>query len=83
MYTIKCKKFKGEIESYLSKEKNIFESRIDQVFRMLNIKTTLNQANIRKKDGYHASHLLFILSLMPLLKIPTIHSFCLKNWSHL
>ena len=60
MYTIKCKKFKGEIEAYLSKEKNIFESRIDQVFRMLNIKTKLNQANIRKKDGYHASHLLFI-----------------------
>ena len=82
MYTTKCKKFKGEIETYLSKEKNIFESRMDQVFRMLNIKTTLNQANIRKRDGYHASNLLFILSLMPLLKIPTIHSFCLKKWSH-
>jgi hypothetical protein len=82
MYTIKCKKFKGEIENYLSKEKNIFESRLDQVFTMLNIKTKLNQANIRKKDGYHASHLLFILSLLPLLKISTIHNFCLKKWDH-
>ena len=82
MYTTKCKKFKGEIESYLSKEKSIFESRMDRIFHMLNIKTNLNQANIRKKDGYHASHLLFILSLLPILKIPTIHSFCLKNWYH-
>ena len=82
MYTRKCKKFKGEIETYLAKEKNIFESRIDRVFRMLNIKTTLNQANIRKKDGYHASQLLFILSLLPLLKLPTVHSFCIKKWYH-
>jgi hypothetical protein len=82
MHSTNCKKFKGEIEKYLSKEKNIFESRMDRVFRMLNIKTTLNQANIRKKDGYHASHLLFILSLLPLLKIPTIHNFCRKKWYH-
>ncbi|MBW2075927.1 MAG: transposase [Deltaproteobacteria bacterium] len=51
-----------------------------RVFRMLNIKTHLNQAGIRKKDGYHTSHLLFILSLLPLLKMPTVHSFCLKKW---
>jgi len=82
MYTTKCKKFKGEIETYLSKEKHIFESRMDRLFRMLNIKTKLNQANIRKKDGFHASHLLFVLSLLPLLKIPTIHGFCLKKWDH-
>jgi hypothetical protein len=31
MYTTKRKKFKGEIENYLAKEKNIFESRIDRV----------------------------------------------------
>ena len=80
MYTTKCEKFKGEIEAYLSKEKNIFESRMDRVFRMLNIKTKLNQVSIRKKEGYHASHLLFILSLLPLLKIPTIHGFCRKQW---
>ena len=82
MYTTKCKRFKGEIENYLSNEKNIFESRLDRVFRMLNIKSKLNQTNIRKNDGYHASHLLFILSLLPLLKIPTIHGFCLKKWDH-
>jgi hypothetical protein len=82
MYTTKCKKFKGEIETYLSKEKNIFESRMDRIFRMLTIKTTLNQANIRKKDGYHASHLLFVLTLLPLLKIQTIHGFCRKQWYH-
>lgn len=82
MYTTKCKKFKGEIETYLSKEKNIFESRMDRAFQMLNIKTKLNRVNIRKKEGYHPSHLLFILTLLPLLKIPTIHGFCLKNWYH-
>jgi len=82
MCTTNCKKFKGEIEIYLSKEKNIFESRMDRVFRMLSIRTKLNQTNIRKKDGYHASHLLFVLSLLPLLKVPTIHGFCLKQWHH-
>jgi len=80
MYTTKCKKFKGEIENYLSKEKKVFESRMDRVFRMLNIKTQLNRVSIRKRDGYHTSHLLFVLSLLPLLKMPTIHSFCLKKW---
>ena len=82
MYSTKSKIFKGEIETYLSKEKNIFESRMDGIFCMLHIKTKLNQANIRKRDGYHASHLLFILTLLPLLKIPTIHSFCFKKWYH-
>jgi len=80
MDSMNCRKFKGEIEKCLCKEKNIFESRMDRVFRMLNIKTKLNRTNIRKKDGYHASHLLFIVSLLPLLKIPTIHSFCRKQW---
>ena len=82
MYSIKCKRFKGEIETYLSNEKNIFESRMDRVFRTLNVKTQMNQVNIRKRDGYHAAHLLFVLSLLPLLKIPTIHGFCLKRWDH-
>jgi 3-dehydroquinate dehydratase len=57
MYTTNCKKFKGEIENYLSKEKNIFESRIDRAFRMLHFKTQLNRAKIRKKDGYQATAL--------------------------
>ena len=33
MDTTNCRKFKGEIEKYLAKEKNIFESRIDLVFK--------------------------------------------------
>jgi hypothetical protein len=75
-----CRRFKGEIENYLAKEKTIFESRIDHVFRMLNVKTKLNQVKIRKKEGYHAAHLLFILTLLPLMKISTIHSFYKKKW---
>ena len=82
MHTTNRKKFKGEIERYLAKEKNIFESRIDRVFRMLNIKTKLNQSKIRKKEGHHPAHLLFIITLLPLFKIPTIHGFCRKNWHH-
>jgi hypothetical protein len=82
MYTINCKKFKGEIENYLAKTQGFFESRIDRAFRMLQFKTQLNRAKIRKKDGYHAAHLLFILTLLPMLKIPTIHLFSQKQWYH-
>ena len=82
MHTTNCKKFKGEIEKYLAKEKNIFDSRIDQTFRMLHIKTKLNQSEIRKKEGRHPAHLLFIIILLPLFKIPTIRGFCTKNWDH-
>ena len=82
MHTTNHKKFKGEIEGYLAKAVNIFESRIDRAFAILNFKTQLNRVKIRKKDGYHASHLLFILTLLPLFKIPTVHSFCQKQWYH-
>lgn len=82
MTTTNCKKFKGEIEKYLAKEKNIFESRIDRAFRMLHIKSKLNQSKIRKKEGHHPAHLLFIMTLLPLFKISTIHSFCGKKWNH-
>ena len=82
MHTTNCIKFKGEIEKYLAKEKNIFESRIDRAFRMLHLKTKLNQNKIRKKEGHHPAHLLFIITLLPLFKIPTIHGFCRKNWHH-
>lgn len=82
MHTTNHKKFKGEIEGYLAKAANIFESRIDRAFAILNFKTQLNRVKIRKKDGYHASHLLFILTLLPLFKIPTVHSFCQKQWYH-
>jgi hypothetical protein len=82
MHTTHYKKFKGEIENYVTKGRNIFESRIDRVFQMLTIKTQLNRSKIRKKDGYHPAHLLFILTLLPMLKLKTVHSFCQKQWYH-
>lgn len=82
MSTTNVKKFKGEIENYLSNHKNIFESKIDGVFRSLKFKTWLSRNCIIKKDGYGASHILFILLMMPLIQIKTVHSFCLKQWSH-
>lgn len=82
MHTTNHKKFKGEVEGYLANAANIFESKIDRAFRVLNFKTQLNRVKIRKKAGYHAAHLLFILTLLPLLKIPTVHIFCKKQWHH-
>ena len=85
MHTTNYKKFKGEIENYVSKSGNIFESKIDRVFSMLRFKTYLNRTKIKKKDGYHTAHLLFILTLLPILKIRTVHSFCAKHleqWSN-
>ena len=82
MHTTHYRKFKGEIENYVAKGRNIFESRIDRIFHMLNIKTQLNRSKIRKKDGYHPAHLLFILTLLPMLKLKTVHSFCQKQWYH-
>ena len=79
-------KFKGEIEKYVNKSGNIFESKIDRVFSFLKIKTCLNRTNIKKYDGYSAAHLLFVLTLLPLLKIPTINFFCekhLEQWSRI
>ena len=81
MYTTKCKIFKGEIENYVCKGENIFESRIDHLFSVLNIKTLLSRSKIIKYDGHHASNLLFMLMILPLLKIKTIHSFCRKRWN--
>jgi hypothetical protein len=80
MHTTNYRKFKSEIESYLAKKHTVFESRIDRAFRMLHFKTLLNRAKVRKKDGYHSAHLLFILTLLPMLKIATIHGFCHKHW---
>ncbi len=76
------KKFKGEVENYLQKRQNHFDSRIDRVFTSLKIKTWLCKANIIKKDGYHASHLLMVLTILPMFKINTVHSFCKKHWQH-
>jgi hypothetical protein len=77
-----CQKFKGEIENYLSNGINNIESKIDTAFSTLNFKTWLCKSNIIKKDGYHACHLLFILIILPMLKVKTVHSFCKKHWHH-
>ena len=85
MHTTNCKKFKGEIENYVNKGSNIFESKIERAFSALTFRTLLSRTKIKKKDGYHAAHLLFMLTLLPILKIPTVHSFCLKHleqWSN-
>ena len=80
MSTTNCKKFKGEIENYLSNGLHNFESKIDGAFSALKFRTWLCKVNIIKKDGYHACHLLFILVILPLLKVKTVHSFCQKHW---
>jgi len=82
MHTTNLQKFKGEIENYVNSRNNIFESRIQRAFSFLNFGTLLSRTRIQKKDGYHTGHLLFILTLLPLLKIDTVHSFCLKGWYH-
>jgi hypothetical protein len=83
MSNTKLDEFKGEIEEYLGK-KTIFEHKIDEVFKKLKIRTGLNRAGIVKKDGHHAGHLLFIMVLLPILKIKTVRGFCkkhLEQWS--
>jgi ubiquitin len=77
-----CQKFKGEIQNYLDNGINNIESKIDAAFSSLNFKTWLCKSNIIKKDGYHASELLFILMILPMLKVKTVHSFCRKHWHH-
>ncbi len=76
------KRFRGEIENYLRGNQGYFESRIDTVFSSLKFGTWLSRTNIRKQEGYHASHVLFILILLPLLRIKTVHSFCTRQWEH-
>ena len=75
-------KFKGEIENYLRNGHNSFDSKIDQTFSCLKVKTCLSRTNIIKKDGYHASHLLFVLFMLPIFKINSVHGFCKKHWHH-
>jgi len=59
--TTKHQKCKGEIENYLRKGQNHIDYRIDRAFSSIKIKTWLCKANIIKKDGYHAAHLLLLL----------------------
>ena len=80
MFTRNCRNFKGEIEYYLNNGQNVFDSKIDGVFQTLKVKTWLCRANIKKQEGYHAAHLLFILFMLPLLQLNTVHSFCRKQW---
>ena len=80
MNTAKLKRFKGEIENYLNQNHNAFESRIDKLFKELCIKTCLYRSRIYKKDGFHTSHVLFVLVILPILKLKTVHSFCNKYW---
>ena len=75
-------KFKGEIENYLRNGHSSFDSKIDQTFSCLKVKTWLSRTNIIKKDGYHASHLLFVLFMLPIFKINSVHGFCKKHWHH-
>ncbi|MBN2298368.1 MAG: hypothetical protein JXM72_07230, partial [Deltaproteobacteria bacterium] len=67
MHTTPSKAFKGEIEAYLDKEGRIFETKIDEGLKRLGFRTQMNKAKIIKKDGYHASQILFVLVLLPLL----------------
>ncbi len=76
------KRFRGEIENYVKRSHGYFESRIDTAFSSLRFGTWLNRTNIRKQEGYHASHVLFILILLPLLRVKTVHGFCKKQWEH-
>lgn len=80
MFSKNQKIFKGEIENYLINGQNFFDTKIDRVFQSLKLKTFLCRANIIKNDGYHASHLLFMLVMLPLLKIQSVNTFCKKKW---
>ncbi len=75
-------KFRGEVENYLRNEQNNFDSKIDRLFAALRIRTLLSRTGIKKKQGFHSAHLLFILLMPPLLKLKTVHSFCQKQWYH-
>ena len=73
-------KFKGEIENYLRNGQNKFDSKIDHAFNALKIKTWLCRTQITKKDGYPTAHLLFVLFIMPVLKLKSVNCFCNKRW---
>ncbi|MCP4297590.1 MAG: transposase [Proteobacteria bacterium] len=80
MNTLKRIKFKGEIAHYLDQNQNLFHSTVDDAFKKLKTKTALCRANIRKKDGYHTFHLLFVLTMLPILKLSSVNQFCVKSW---
>ena len=83
MSTKNINNFRGEIENFLGKDQNNFDSKINDVLTALNIKTILCQAGIIKKDGYHAAQIFLILLLLPMLSMKTIHCFFGKFWTHI
>ena len=78
--TTNCRKFKGEIQNYLKNDQQTLDIKIDRAFCSLKLKTWLCRCDIVKKDGYPASHLIFILFVLPLLRLKTVNSFCNKQW---
>ena len=80
MHNTKTKKFKGEVDHYLQKQRHNFDSKIDDVFSTLGIKTCLSISRITKAAGFHPSHILFALVMMPILNIKTVHSYCRRIW---
>ena len=80
MFTTNCTKFKGEIENYLRNGHNNFDAKLNNAFSSLRVKTWLSRNEIIKKDGYPASHLLFILFILPVLKLNTVNSFCNRSF---
>ena len=80
MPTTNCIKFKGEVENYLRNRPDNPDIKFNGAFRSLNFRTWLCRSNITKKDGYSAHHLLFVLLIMPLLRVKTVNSFCKKCW---
>lgn len=83
MNTTNLRTFKGEIEQYLTTEQANFDSKIARLFRSLRIGTLLALTRIRKQDGYHALHLLFVLVNLPFMRIPTVNQFCRRQLEHL
>jgi len=75
MHNIVMKKFKGEIENYLRKQHNNFDSKINSVFQRLCVKTCLSGSRIVKKSGVPTYQILFILIMAPFLHMKTINSY--------
>jgi len=80
MSTTKSGEFKGEIGNYLLQNQNNFDFKIDRTFSTLKMKTSLCKTRIFKSQGYAASQLLFVLFILPMLKLKTVNSFCAKKW---
>ncbi|MBF0495583.1 MAG: hypothetical protein HQK58_03250 [Deltaproteobacteria bacterium] len=85
MRATKCQlKFKGDVDNYLSKSHNNIELIADRLLTLFNVKTIMGQCHIRQREGVHPADTLFLLIIIPLLKLKTIHSFCkykIEDWA--